>query len=121
MLNGGWDPHGFVTPCISRENENTRAFFGYHDYHIVNANATWMKAGPAYDMQTFKSTDRPPSDQGYEVTAVRQQWSSCKCEDTVARAEDRRICHRRWCDLEGQGHSSMHLVHGLFLKHHVSC
>lgn len=62
MLNGAWDPHEFVTFCISRENENTRAFFGYQDYHIVNANATWMKAGPAYDMQTSNSTDRPPSD-----------------------------------------------------------
>ncbi|ROW02827.1 hypothetical protein VSDG_01610 [Cytospora chrysosperma] len=52
----------FVTFCISREYENNTVFFGYQDYHIVNANATWMKAGPAYDMQTFDSADRPPSD-----------------------------------------------------------
>lgn len=61
MLNGGWDSTA-LSHSASRENENNMVFFGYQDYHIVNANATWMKAGPAYDMQTFDSADRPPSD-----------------------------------------------------------
>lgn len=61
MINGGWDPHRFITLCVSRASEEAWAFFGYNDHQIINANATWLNAQPAYEIGTFNATDRPPS------------------------------------------------------------
>lgn len=58
-VNGGWDPLGFVTLCVSRADEDAWAFFGYDSWQVVNANASWRNTRPAYRMFTFNETDEP--------------------------------------------------------------
>lgn len=56
-VNGGWDPLGFITLCVSHASEDTWAFFGYESWQVVNAIAAWMNVRPAYKMFTFNETD----------------------------------------------------------------
>lgn len=56
-VNGGWDPLGFITLCVSHASEDTWAFFGYESWQVVNSVAVWMNVQPAYKMFTFNGTD----------------------------------------------------------------
>lgn len=56
-VNGGWDPLGFITLCVSHASEDAWAFFGYESWQVVNTNATWKNRRPAYKMFTFNGTD----------------------------------------------------------------
>lgn len=56
-VNGGWDPLGFITLCVSHASEDAWAFFGYESWQVVNTNATWKNVRPAYKMLTFNRTD----------------------------------------------------------------
>lgn len=56
-VNGGWDPLGFITLCVSHASEDAWAFFGYESWQVVNTNATYKNVRPAYKMFTFNLTD----------------------------------------------------------------
>lgn len=81
MINGGWDRH-----VLYLVKAKTLGYFRLYGLQIINANATWMNAGLAYEMHTFnphRLTAFWSQEQG--LAAVRQRWSSCECENTAGK------------------------------------
>lgn len=91
-INGGWDPLGFITLCISHASEDVWAFFGYENWQVVNTNATWMNIRPAYKMFTFNKTDEAVSRGTRAVPTLEQKPAVTMSQGRVSRphSDDRR-------------------------------
>lgn len=108
-INGGWDPLGFITLCVSHASEDVWAFFGYENRQVVNTNATWMNIRPAYKMFTFNKTDEAVLRGTRGVPTLGHGKAVTRLHDRVSRPRS----HRRVDDPTDSNHLEYWTVENL--------